>query len=91
MPTKPSAEQSASQQAAIAAIPQADLGVIIPNAKGRKWAYFGYALLSLVVSNTAVGFAAAETAFPVWLTVSLAIVANIAPAFSAIAIGNVKK
>ena len=91
MPSKPTAAETESQHSAIAGVPHANLGVIIPNAKGRKWAYFGYALLSLVVSNTAVGFASAEVAFPVWLTVSLAIVANLAPAFSAIAIGNVKK
>ena len=91
MPTKPTPEQIQAQQSAIGGVPHANLGVIIPNAKGRKWAYFGYALLSLLVSNTAVGFAAAGAIFPVWLTVALAIVANLAPAFSAIAIGNVKK
>lgn len=84
VPNKTQAEQ-------IAAIPHADLGVIIPTPGGRKWAYFGYALLSMIVSNTAVGFAAAGASFPVGLTVALAIVANLAPAFSAIAIGNVKK
>lgn len=88
---KPTAAQIADQKEKINAIPQADLGVIIPTARARKEAYFGYALVSMVVSNTAVGFAAAGLAFPVWLTVSLAVVANLAPAFSAIAIGNVKK
>ena len=89
--TKPTPEEIAAQQASIAGVPHADLGVIIPTASGRKWAYFGYALLSMIVSNTAVGFAAAGASFPVGLTVALAIVANLAPAFSAIAIGNVKK
>jgi len=94
-PSKPESEKpvpnNKTQAEQIAAIPSADLGVIIPTATGRKWAYFGYALASLIVSNTAVGFAAAGALFPVWLTISLAVVANLAPAFSAIAIGNVKK
>lgn len=93
-PSKPESEKpmpNKTQAEQIAAIPSADLGVIIPTPTGRKWAYFGYALASLIVSNTAVGFAAAGALFPAWLTISLAVVANLAPAFSAIAIGNVKK
>lgn len=67
------------------------IGAIIPTAKGRKVAYAVYALVALVVGNTAVGLAAAEIAQPVWLIIASAVVANLAAPFSAIAIANAKK
>jgi len=72
----------------IASLPSADLGVIIPTVKGRKIAYALYAGCSLVVTNTAVAFAALGANFPAWLTVSIAIVGNLATPFAAIAISN---
>lgn len=69
---------------------EAHLGAIIPTARGRKVAYAIYAAVSLVVGNAAVGFAAANIDAPVWLTVSAAVVANLAAPFSALAIANAK-
>jgi hypothetical protein len=64
------------------------LGVIIPSAAGRKLAYAIYAGLSLVVTNVAVAFSAIGANNPAWLTVSLAVVGNLAAPFGAIAIAN---
>lgn len=66
------------------------LGVIIPSVRGRKIAYAVYAGVSLVVTNAAVGFAALNVSFPAWLTVSIAVVGNLAAPFGAIAIANVR-
>jgi hypothetical protein len=68
----------------------ADIGAVIPSVKGRKIAYAVYALIALVVGNTAVGLAAANIDQPVWLVIASAIVANLAAPFSAIAIANAK-
>lgn len=68
----------------------ADIGAIIPTVKGRKIAYAVYALAALVVTNVSIGFAATQTVFPAWLTVSLAVVGNLATPFGAIAIANAK-
>jgi hypothetical protein len=81
-------EQKAEQNAQIAALPSADLGVIIPTAKGRKIAYIAYSALALIVGNIGVGFAAAGTGWPVWLVVAVAIVNNLAVPFGAIAVAN---
>lgn len=67
------------------------LGAIIPTARGRRWAYAGYALVSLVVTNTLIGFSAAQLDAPMWLVVASAIVANLAAPFSALAIANAKR
>ena len=83
-----SAEETAKQEAEIATLPAADLGAIIPSAKGRKVAYAIYAGISLIVTNTAVAFAALQTSFPAWLVVAIAVVGNLATPFSAIAIAN---
>jgi len=89
-PVPLTAEEIAKQTASIEALPEPDLGAIIPTAKGRKVAYALYAGVSLVVANTAVAFAALQTAFPAWLVVALAVVGNLATPFSAIAIANAK-
>ena len=68
----------------------AHLGAIIPTAKGRKWAYAGYALVSLLVTNALIGWSAAGLDAPTWLIVSSAIVANLAAPFSALAIANAR-
>jgi hypothetical protein len=64
------------------------LGVIIPSVKGRKIAYALYAGLSLVITNVAVAFSAIGASNPAWLTISLAVVGNLAAPFGAIAIAN---
>jgi hypothetical protein len=66
------------------------LGAIIPTAKGRKIAYSIYAVIALIVGNTAVGFAAASLEQPVWLVIASAVIANLAAPFSALAIANAK-
>lgn len=71
--------------------PAHDLGAIIPTVKGRKLAYAIYAGIALIVTNTVVGFAAANSEQPVWLVVATAIVGNLAAPFSAIAIANAKQ
>lgn len=68
----------------------AHLGAIIPTAKGRRWAYATYAAISLAVTNTLIGFSAAQLDAPTWLVVASAIVANLAAPFSALAIANAK-
>jgi multisubunit Na+/H+ antiporter MnhG subunit len=64
------------------------LGVIIPSATGRKIAYAVYAGLSLLITNVAVAFSAIGATNPAWLTISLAVVGNLAAPFGAIAIAN---
>ena len=66
----------------------ADLGVIIPSVKGRKIAYAVYAGLSLLITNVAVAFSAIGATNPAWLTISLAVVGNLAAPFGAIAIAT---
>jgi hypothetical protein len=66
----------------------ASLGVIIPSVKGRKIAYALYAGASIVITNVAVAFSAIGASNPVWLTISLAVVGNLAAPFAAIAISN---
>lgn len=68
----------------------AHLGAIIPTAKGRKWAYAGYALVSLLVTNALIGWSAAGLDAPTWLIVASAIVSNLAAPFSALAIANAR-
>ncbi len=67
------------------------LGVIISNPKARRVAYACYAGLSLIVTNCAVAFSAIGLQSPDWLTVSLAVVGNLATPFAALAISNAKK
>ena len=68
----------------------AQLGAIIPSAKGRRIAYAVYAAVSMIVGNTAVGLAAANIEQPVWLIIASAVVANLAAPFAALAISNAK-
>lgn len=68
----------------------AHLGAIIPTARGRRWAYAGYAAVSLIVTNALIGWSAAGLDAPSWLIVASAIVANLAAPFSALAIANAK-
>lgn len=68
--------------------PVETLGVIIPSVKGRKIAYGVYAGLSLLITNVAVAFSAIGASNPAWLTISLAVVGNLAAPFGAIAIAN---
>lgn len=65
------------------------LGIIIPSAKGRKLAYAIYAVASLVVTNITVAFASINVANPAWLTISLAVIGNLATVFGTVAIANV--
>lgn len=71
------------------AIP-ADLGAIIPSARGRVIAYAGFMLVSLTVTNVAVGFTAVGASFPDWLKIAIAVVGNLATPFGALAIANAK-
>lgn len=97
-PTKPvttpqkekpmTAKELAKQQEQIAALPTADLGVIIPTVKGRKIAYAIFAATALVITNTAVAFAALQEPWPAWLIVSVAVIGNLATPFAALAIAN---
>jgi len=64
------------------------LGVIIPSVKGRKVAYAVYAGVSLVVTNIAVAFSAIGASNPVFLTIALAVVGNLAAPFASIALAN---
>lgn len=64
------------------------LGAIIPSAVGRKWAYGIYGLVSLIVGNAVVFYAATEADVPVWLVGVVAVVNNLAPLFGAVAIAN---
>lgn len=79
------------EQAALAALPQISLGVIIPTVKARKIAYITFAVIALVVGNIGVAFAAAGDGWPVWLVVAVAVVNNLTPLFSTIAVANLPK
>jgi hypothetical protein len=81
-------KEVAAQKAQIAALPAADLGAIIANPRARKIAYTIFAALSLVVTNTAIGFSTLGVGFPGWLTVALGVIGNLAVPFSALAIAN---
>lgn len=70
---------------------QPNLGAIIPTARGRKIAYAIFALISFVVGNAVVFFAATSSTIPVWLIGATAVITNSAPAFSALAIANAIK
>lgn len=76
------------QEAAVAALPAVDLGVIIPSAKGRKIAYIVYACAALLLGNVGVGFAAAGEGWPTWLVVAVAVTNNLAVPFATIAVAN---
>jgi hypothetical protein len=76
------------EQAAIAALPQVDLGVIIPTVKARKIAYIVYACAALLLGNVGVGFAAAGEGWPTWLVVAVAVTNNLAVPFATIAVAN---
>jgi peptidoglycan hydrolase-like protein with peptidoglycan-binding domain len=64
------------------------LGILIPKAKNRKIAYAVYGLISLVVSNAAVGVVASGTEAPLWLIIGLAVVGNLGAPFATLAIAN---
>ena len=64
------------------------LGILIPQAKNRKIAYAIYGLVSLVVSNAAVGVVASGTQAPIWLIIGLAVVGNLGAPFATLAIAN---
>lgn len=81
-------EEVQAQKDQIASLPAADLGVIITDPKNRKVAYALYSLASLLVTNTAVAYAALGTSFPPALTVAIAVIGNLAVPFSALAIAN---
>ena len=85
---KMTAKELAKQDAQIASLPNVDLGVIIPSAKGRKIAYIVYALIALVVGNVGVAYGAAGNGWPVWLVVAVAITNNLAVPFASIAVAN---
>jgi hypothetical protein len=85
-----SAEETAKQNEQIAALPAADLGAIIPSAKGRIIAYGIFATVALVVTNTAVYFTAIGTPFPELLLGAMAIVGNLAVPFAALAVANAR-
>jgi len=91
-PTKPIKEPTMSEvkplpEAANTAAHDA-LGILIPEAKNRKMAYAIYGLVSLVVSNAAVGLVASGAQAPAWLIVLLAVVGNLAAPFATLAIAN---
>lgn len=64
------------------------LGAIIPSPQGRKIAYAVYGLVSFVVGNTVVFYAATQMDVPTWLIGVVAVVNNCAPLFGAVAIAN---
>ncbi len=76
------------EQAALAALPHVDLGVIIPSVKGRKIAYIVYAAVALAVGNLGVAYAAAGEGWPTWLVMAVAVTNNLAVPFAAIAVAN---
>jgi peptidoglycan hydrolase-like protein with peptidoglycan-binding domain len=67
------------------------LGILIPNAKGRKLAYALYGLAALIVSNIGVGIMAAGVQAPIWVIVASAVVGNLAVPFTTLAIANAPK
>jgi hypothetical protein len=64
------------------------LGILIPDPKNRKIAYAVYGLISLVVSNAAVGVVASGNEAPAWLIVCLAVIGNLGAPFATLAIAN---
>jgi hypothetical protein len=68
--------------------PEHNIGAIIPSVKGRKIAYAIFAVVSFITGNAVVFFSATGTSAPIWLVGLSAVIANSAPAFSAIAIAN---
>jgi hypothetical protein len=76
------------EQAALAAMPSVDLGVIIPTVKARKIAYIAFAVIAFIATNVGVGFAAAGQGWPVWLVVTVAVTNNMAPLFATLAVAN---
>jgi hypothetical protein len=89
-PQPMTAEESAKQEAQIASLPAADLGAIIKSSKNRMIAYSIFALVSMIVTNAAVAYAALETPFPGWLIVSVSVIGNLSVPFAALAISNAK-
>jgi ABC-type glycerol-3-phosphate transport system permease component len=85
-----SAEESAKQYEQIAALPAADLGAIIKSSKNRMIAYSIFALVSMIVTNASVAYAALETPFPAWLIVSVSVIGNLSVPFAALAVANAR-
>ena len=67
------------------------LGILIPNANGRKLAYALYGLSALIVSNIGVGIMAAGVQAPIWVIIASAVVGNLAVPFTTLAIANAPK
>jgi outer membrane biosynthesis protein TonB len=95
IPTKPSKPVKEPVMPEVKPLPDAAanaahdaLGILIPKAKNRKLAYAVYGLVSLVVSNAAVGVVASGNEAPVWLIVALAVVGNLGAPFATLAIAN---
>jgi hypothetical protein len=65
-----------------------NIGAIIPSVRGRKIAYAVFATISFVTGNAVVFYSATGSSAPLWLVGLSAVIANSAPAFSAIAIAN---
>lgn len=57
----------------------------------RRWVYAVYAVAGVVIGGTQVGFAAAELAQPVWLTVTLAVYAFVGGAVGLTATSHTPK
>jgi peptidoglycan hydrolase-like protein with peptidoglycan-binding domain len=94
-PTKPSKPVKEPVMPEVKPLPDAAnnaahdaLGILIPEAKNRKLAYAIYGLVSLVVSNVAVGVVASGTEAPIWLIIGLAVVGNLGAPFATLAIAN---
>jgi len=68
--------------------PTPDLGSIITSTTARKIIYSVYGILAFVVAAIQVGFSAAAAGQPVWLTVTLAVVAFIGTAVGGLAVAN---
>jgi hypothetical protein len=83
-------EEVAAQKTQVAAMPAADLGAIIKSSKNRMIAYSVFALVSMIVTNASVAYAALETPFPAWLIVSVSVIGNLSVPFAALAVANAK-
>jgi hypothetical protein len=83
-------EEVAAQKTQVAAMPAADLGAIIKSSKNRMIAYSIFALVSMIVTNASVAYAALETPFPAWLIVSVSVIGNLSVPFAALAVANAK-
>jgi protein-S-isoprenylcysteine O-methyltransferase Ste14 len=57
----------------------------------RRWIYAAYAIIGVIIGATQVGFAAAELAQPVWLTVTLAVYAFVGGAVGLTATSHTPK